>query len=126
MRTVSTENAPAAIGPYSQAAITCNLLFTAMQIPLDPVSGAMVGETAAEQAKQCLYNLQAIVEAGGGSMSKVMKTMIYLTDISQFAAVNEIYAASFTGDLPARGVVEVSALPKGALIAMECVATLEK
>jgi 2-iminobutanoate/2-iminopropanoate deaminase len=126
MRTVSTENAPVAIGPYSQGTSMCNLVFTSMQIPLDPVSGELIGTTAPEQAKQCLANLKAIVEAGGGSMNSILKTMVYLTDISQFAAVNEVYAENFSGKLPARGVIEVSALPKGALVAMECIACLEK
>lgn len=126
MRTVSTDNAPAAIGPYSQATVTCNLIFTSMQIPLDPVSGELIGTTAPEQAAQCLANLQAVVEAAGGSMNQIVKTMVYLTDINQFAAVNDVYASSFTGDLPARGVAQVSALPKGALVAMECIANLNK
>ena len=125
MRTISTDRAPAAIGPYSQATIAGNLLFSSMQIALDPDSGEMIGETTVDQARQCLANLRGIVEAGGGSFENVVKTVVYLTDITQFAAVNEIYGTCFSGDLPARGVVEVSALPKGARVAMEVIAWID-
>lgn len=123
-RIVSTEGAPAAIGPYSQGVVAGGMLYTAMQIALDPETGAMVGATAAEQARRCLANLQALVTAAGGSLATVNKTMVYLTDITTFGNVNEVYAEFFAGDVPARGVVEVSALPKGALIAIEAIATV--
>jgi 2-iminobutanoate/2-iminopropanoate deaminase len=125
-RTISTDKAPAAIGPYSQGVVSGGLLFTAMQIALDPGSGELVGSTAPEQGRQCLENLKAIVEAAGGSLATVVKTTIYLTDISQFGAVNEVYSEFFGESFPARGVIEASALPKGALIAIEAVANIEE
>ena len=124
-RTVSTDNAPAAIGPYSQGVVSGGLLFTAMQIALDPGSGELVGSTTPEQGRRCLENIRAVVEAAGGSLATVVKTTIYLTDISQFGAVNEVYAEFFGESLPARGVLEASALPKGALIAIEAIANVE-
>jgi 2-iminobutanoate/2-iminopropanoate deaminase len=96
-----------------------------MQIALDPASGEIVGSTAPEQGRRCLENLRAIVEAAGGSLASIVKTTIYLTDIKEFGAVNEVYAEFFAGELPARAVVEVSALPKGALIAVDAVADIE-
>ena len=124
-RTISTDSAPAAIGPYSQGVVSGGLLFTAMQIALEPGSGELVGSTASEQGRQCLENIRAVVEAAGGSLATVVKTTIYLTDISQFGAVNEVYAEFFGESLPARGVIGASALPKGALIAIEAVANVE-
>jgi 2-iminobutanoate/2-iminopropanoate deaminase len=93
-----------------------------MQIGLDPATGNVVGATAPEQVRRCLQNVKAIVEAAGGSLANVVKVTVYMTDIQEFAAVNEVYAEFFTDDLPARAVVEVAALPKGALIAAEAVA----
>ncbi len=124
-KTLSTDKAPAAIGPYSQGVAAGGLVFTSMQIALDPASGEMVGQTAPEQARRCLENIRGILEAGGGSLSNVVKTTLYLTDISTYAAVNEIYAEFFSDNLPARGIAEVSALPRGALIAVEAVASME-
>jgi 2-iminobutanoate/2-iminopropanoate deaminase len=124
-RTINTEKAPAAIGPYSQAVDTRGLLFTSMQIALDPASGEMVGETATEQVRRCLENIKGIVEGAGGAMSDIVKTTVYMTDIAQFGAVNEVYAEFFVDKRPARAVVEVSALPKGALIAVEAVARVD-
>lgn len=123
-RTISTDKAPAAIGPYSQGRIAAGLLFTSMQIALDPDSGQVVGSTAPEQVKRCLDNIKAIVEAAGGSLCDVVKTTVYLTDLAEFGAVNEAYAGFFPSELPARGVVGVPALPKGALIAVEAVAQI--
>lgn len=123
-RTVSTPEAPAAIGPYAQGIVANGVLYTAMQIALDPASGELVGATAVEQARRCLTNLQAIIHAAGGSMTDVVKTIVYLTDLSAFGAVNEVYAEFFNTEVPARGVVEVVALPKGALIAVEAIATI--
>lgn len=121
-RTIRTDKAPAAIGPYVQGVAAGGLLFTAMQIGLDPVSGEMTGATAAEQAGRCLENVRAIVEAGGGSLADVVKTTVYLADIADFGAVNEVYAGFFGDSLPARGVLQAAALPKGALVAVEAVA----
>jgi 2-iminobutanoate/2-iminopropanoate deaminase len=123
-RTISTEQAPAAIGPYAQGIVAGNLLFTSMQIALDPAAGEMVGTTAPEQVHRCLANLQAVIEAAGGALADVVKVTVYLTDLAAFGAVNEVYAEFFTAGLPARGVVEVCALPKGALVAVEAVASL--
>jgi 2-iminobutanoate/2-iminopropanoate deaminase len=124
-RTISTEKAPTAVGPYSQGVVSGGMLFTSMQIALDPASGEMVGSTAPEQLRRCLENIRAIVEAAGGSLVDIMKTTIYMTDIAEFGAVNEVYAEFFTEKLPARGVIGASALPKGALIAVEAVASVE-
>ena len=121
-RTIRTERAPTAIGPYSQGVVGRGLLFTSMQIALDPGSGEIVGATTPEQARRCLQNVAAIVEAAGSTIARVVKTTIYMTDIAEFGAVNEIYAEFFPEELPARGVVGVTALPKGALIAIEAVA----
>ncbi len=121
-RTIQTNSAPAAIGPYSQGVAASGLVFTSMQLGLDPATGNVVGATAPEQVRRCLQNVKAIVEAAGGSLANVVKVTVYMTDIQEFAAVNEVYAEFFTDDLPARAVVEVAALPKGALIAAEAVA----
>ena len=95
-------------------------------VELDPDSGELSGTTAAEQARRCLENVGAILQAGGGSFAAVVKTTVYLTDLAQFASVNEAYAEFFTGDLPARSVVPVAALPKGALVAVEAIASLSE
>lgn len=124
MRTViRTDNAPGAIGPYNQGSIAeGRLLFTAGQIPLDPATGEMAGDTIEAQAEQALRNLQAVVEAAGGSMDSVVKVNVFLKDMNDFATVNGIYARFFPGDAPARAAVEVARLPKDALIEVECVA----
>jgi 2-iminobutanoate/2-iminopropanoate deaminase len=125
-RTVSSDRAPAAIGPYAQGVVSDGLLFTSMQIALDPRSGEMVGTTSAEQARQCLQNVRAVVQAAGGSLADVIKTTVTMTDITEFGAVNDVYAEFFVGDLPARAVLEASALPKGALVAVEAVARISR
>jgi 2-iminobutanoate/2-iminopropanoate deaminase len=122
--TITTDKAPEAIGPYSQGVVAGNLLYTAMQIALGPAGGGLAGRTAAEQLQQCLVNIREIVKAGGGGMNRIVKTTIYMTDISQFAEINAVYAGFFGDDPPARGVLEVSALPKGALVAVEAVAAV--
>ena len=120
---ISTSKAPGAIGPYSQAVkAEGGLLFSAGQIALDPATGGMVGETAAEQAEQALKNLQAVLEAGGTGLAHVVKTTVFLQDMNDFAAVNEVYARFFGDKPPARSAVEVAALPKGALVEIECIA----
>lgn len=120
---ISTSKAPGAIGPYSQAVkAEGKLLFTAGQIPLDPATGRMVGKTAAEQAEQALKNLQAVLEAGGTGLAHVVKTTVFLQNMSDFAAVNEVYTRFFADEPPARSAVEVAALPKGALVEVECIA----
>ncbi|MDO4204460.1 MAG: RidA family protein [Selenomonadaceae bacterium] len=121
-KVISTANAPAAIGPYSQAIVAGGLLFVSGQIPLDPATGAMVEGGIEAQATRVLDNLKAIVEAAGSSLAKAVKTTVYITDISDFAKVNEIYAGYFTENPPARVCVEVSNLPKGALIEIDLIA----
>ena len=120
---VVTDQAPAAIGPYSQGIAAEGLVFVSGQLPIDPATGAMPEDVAA-QAKQSLANVKAVLEAAGSSMEKVVKTTIFLADIGDFAAVNEVYARLFESEPPARSCVEVAALPKGALVEIECVAAL--
>ncbi len=118
---IQTPNAPSAIGPYSQA-ITCgNLVFTSGQIPLDPATGTVVGETIREQAGQVMKNLTAVLEAAGSSPEKAVKTTCFLADMADFATFNEVYAACFTTN-PARSCVAVKSLPKGVLVEVEVVA----
>jgi len=119
---VQTDGAPAAIGPYSQAMECDGWLFCSGQIPLDPESGDVVGETAAEQAQQVLSNLDAVMEAGGATLGRVVKTTIYLADMGDFAAVNEVYAAAFGDHRPARATVEVARLPKDVLVEIDAIA----
>jgi 2-iminobutanoate/2-iminopropanoate deaminase len=122
---ITTADAPAAIGPYSQAIRVGNLVFTSGQIPLHPQTGDIVGETAAEQALQVLQNLQAVLQAAGASLQNVVKTTIFLTDLSQFAAVNAVYAEFFPENPPARSTVQVAALPRGVQVEIEAIAIVE-
>ena len=120
---IHTDKAPAAIGPYSQAVLAGDFLYVSGQLHLDPVSGAMAGDTAAEQAEQSIRNLSAILEAAGMTLDDVVKTTVLLADIADFAAVNEVYAKHFTGAvLPARAAFAVRDLPKGAKVEIELVA----
>jgi 2-iminobutanoate/2-iminopropanoate deaminase len=120
---INTDAAPAAIGPYAQANRVGDLLFTSGQIPLDPATGEIVGADIEEQTERALSNLKAVVEAGGAAMSDVIKTTVFLKDMNDFAAMNEVYARYFTGDaLPSRSAVAVASLPKGALVEIEAVA----
>lgn len=119
---VHTDRAPEAIGPYSQGTACCQLIFTAMQIALDPASGELDGEDHAAQAHRALRNVQAILEAAGSSLAGALKVTVYVTDMSQFAAINAVYEDFFPVEPPARAVVEVTALPKGALVAIEAIA----
>lgn len=118
---VQTNNAPAAIGPYSQAVVTGNLVFTSGQIPLDPETGMLVGENIAEQTHRVCKNLEAVLTAAGSSLKNAVKTVCYLSDINNFAAFNEVYAQYFT-EKPARSCVAVKDLPKGALVEVEVIA----
>lgn len=118
---IHTEKAPAAIGPYSQAITVGNLVFTSGQIPLDPETGAMVGDTIAEQTHRVCKNLDAVLSAAGTSLQRAVKTVCFLSNMSDFAAFNEVYAEYFTGK-PARSCVAVKDLPKGALVEVEVVA----
>ncbi|MFS8147325.1 reactive intermediate/imine deaminase [Rhizobium sp. R635] len=125
MQKIDTATAPKAIGPYSQAIAHNGFLFVSGQLPLDPATGNISGETSAEQARQCLDNLRAIAEAAGADMSKVVKTTVLLADLAAFAAVNDVYAGYFSDPFPARACYQVAALPKGALVEIEAVIALE-
>jgi 2-iminobutanoate/2-iminopropanoate deaminase len=120
-QSITAPDAPAAIGPYVHAvAVSGPLLFASGQIPLDPASGEIVGATPAEQAHQCLTNLAAVVGAGGASLSDAVKLTVYMTDLSAFAEVNEVYGAFFAdSEPPARVAVGVSALPRGAQVEID-------
>ena len=122
---VHTDAAPAAIGPYSQAVRTGDLLFVSGQLPLDPGTGEFVPGGIAEQTTQCLKNLEAILSAGGSSIANVVKVTVYLQNISDFGAMNEAYAAVFGESVPARAAFEVAALPKQAMVEIEAVATVD-
>ena len=125
-RIVSTDKAPAAIGPYSQGTIFEKLLFTSGQIPLDPISGEIVGTTVQEQAHQVFENIKALLEAAGSSLDQVLKTTVFIKNMNDFAKVNEIYASFFTeGKYPSRSAVEVARLPKDVLVEIETIAYVE-
>lgn len=123
-RKVHTENAPAAIGPYSQAVVVGDLVFSSGQIPLDPETGALVGSGIAEQTHRVCQNLKAVLEAAGASLQSAVKTVCFLQDMADFAAFNQVYAQYFT-EKPARSCVAVKDLPKGALVEVEVVAQVE-
>ncbi|MDR2367900.1 MAG: RidA family protein [Deltaproteobacteria bacterium] len=120
---LTTDRAPAAIGPYSQAIISGNVVYVSGQLPIDPKTGQMP-EKVTDQARQSLQNVKAILEAAGSSLDKALRVGIFMTDLSGFAAVNEIYATFFTQNHPARSTVQVAALPRGAQIEIEAVAGL--
>lgn len=124
MKTVNTDKAPAAIGPYSQAIISGGLVFTSGQIPVDPATGVIAGETIVEQAKQVMANLQVVLAAAGTTLERTVKTTCFLADMADFAAFNEIYAQTFTSK-PARSCVAVRTLPKGVLCEVEVIAEVE-
>lgn len=122
---VKAKGAPAPVGPYNQAVVIGNLVYTAGQIPLDPVSGQMVGANAGEQAQQVLKNLKAVLEAAGSSLPKVVKTTVFLKDLNDFNAMNEVYAKYFDATTaPARSTIQVARLPKDSLVEIEAVATV--
>ena len=122
-RKVQTDKAPLAIGPYSQAMIVGNLVFTSGQIPLDPETGAMIGNNITEQTHRVCQNLEAVLTEAGSSLTHAVKTVCYLSDMENFAAFNEVYAQYFT-EKPARSCVAVKALPKGALVEVEVIAEI--
>jgi 2-iminobutanoate/2-iminopropanoate deaminase len=121
---IATAQAPAAIGPYSQAVVHDGLIYCSGQIALDPKSGQLVKGDVKAQAKRVLDNLQAVLEAAGSGCEHVLKCTIYLSDMGDFAAVNEVYAKYFPKQPPARATVGVASLPKGALVEIDCVAAL--
>lgn len=126
-KVIETSQAPAPVGPYSQAILadvpaSKGILFCSGQVALDVGTGKLVGETAAEQAVKVMENVRAVIEAGGLKLSNIAKTTIFLTDMNDFAAVNEVYEKALEGHKPARSTIAVSALPKGAKVEIECLA----
>ncbi len=123
---IKTDKAPAAIGPYSQGVQVGNLVYVSGQIPIDPATGAFAGDDVVTQTRQVLTNVSEVLAAAGTSMDKVVKTTVLLQNMGDFAAMNEVYASFFTGEiLPARAAFEVAALPKGALVEIEAIAEVE-
>jgi 2-iminobutanoate/2-iminopropanoate deaminase len=121
--TIKTSSAPAALGPYSQAIKSGDLLFCSGQLGLDPATGALVDGGVEAQAEQAMRNLAAVLEAGGSSFARVLKTVIFLADMNDFAAVNAVYGRAFEGiEPPARSTVQVAALPKAGLVEIEMIA----
>lgn len=119
---ISTKKAPAAIGPYSQAIEINGMIYTSGVIPINPEDGALVNGSIEEQAEQVLKNLKSLLEASGTSLDNVVKTTVFIKDMDQFGAINEIYSKYFTENFPARSCVEVARLPKDVLIEIEAIA----
>ena len=122
MEIVVAEGAPKAIGPYSQAVVVDGMVYTAGQIPLDPKTGAIVGKTTAEQAEQVFKNLAAILEAAGSGLDRIVKTTVYLVDMADFPALNEVYAKHFTRHKPARSTIQAAALPRAVRVEIDAIA----
>ncbi len=120
---ISTDKAPAAIGPYSQAIEVDNMIFTSGVIPINPATGELVTADAATQAEQAISNLKALLEASGSSMEKVVKTVVFIKNMDDFGSINEVYAKYFPAPYPARSCVEVARLPKDVAIEIEAIAT---
>ncbi len=121
---ISTDKAPAAIGPYSQAVKIGNFVYTSGAIPVDPTSGEVVAGGVAEQAEQAIKNLAAVLAGAGTGLDKVIKTTVFIKNMNDFAVINEVYKKFFTSAFPARSCVEVARLPKDVLIEIECVAVM--
>ncbi|MGC2237334.1 MAG: RidA family protein [Pyrinomonadaceae bacterium] len=121
---ISTEKAPGAIGPYSQAVKAGNIVFCSGQIPIDPATGNFVSEDVAEQTEQVLKNLSAVLDAAGTSLNDVVKTTVFLADMNDFAAMNEVYAKYFSENKPARATVQAARLPRDARVEIECIAVI--
>lgn len=119
---ISTKNAPAAIGPYSQAVVAGNLIFTSGQLPIDPANGQLINDDVKKAAERSMENIKAILEAADSSLDKVIKTVIYLKDMNDFAAVNEVYSRYFQSNEPARSCVQVAKLPKDGILEIEAIA----
>ncbi len=124
-QTISTDQAPAAIGPYSQGVRAGGFLFVSGQIPLDPTTGQLVTGSIADATRRVLDNLKAVLEAGGTGLDRVVKTTIFLADMNDFAAVNEVYARYFPASPPARATVAVARLPKDARVEIDAIAVVE-
>lgn len=123
-KTINAEAAPAAVGPYSHAVQANGLLFCSGQIPLDAASGEIVGNTPAEQARRCLENLQLVCSAAGARLEDAVRCTVYMTDLSAFAEVNEVYAEFFPTNPPARAAVGVAALPRGAQVEIDAIVSV--
>ena len=123
-KTIQTQNAPGAIGPYSQGVVHGNTLYVSGQLPLCPTTGEMVNSTIEAETHQVLKNLQAIIEAAGSNLGNVLKATILLTDMANFAVVNEVYASYFPQDPPARICYQVTALPKGANVEIDAICAI--
>jgi len=121
---IATDQAPAAIGPYSQAVQTKDLLFVSGQIPIDPATGELVSGDIREETRQAMQNLGAILSAAGSSYDRIVKTTLYIRDMDQFTVINEIYAEFFSGNPPARACVEVARLPRDVGVEVEAIALL--
>ncbi len=121
---ISTENAPGAIGPYSQAIKAGNMVFCSGQIPIDPKTGEFVSADVAAQTEQVLKNLNAVLEEAGGDLNNVVKTTVFLADMNDFAAMNEVYARFFSENKPARATVQAARLPKDARVEIDCIALI--
>jgi len=122
MRIIATDAAPKAIGPYSQAIVNDNLVFTAGQVALDPKTGDLIGRSTADQTEQVFANLKAVLAAAGTSLQNVVKTTVYLADMADFAQMNEVYAKHFGAHKPARSTVQAAGLPKAARVEIDVVA----
>lgn len=125
MQTISSEKAPAAIGPYAQAVSVNGFLFTSGQIALSPETGALINGGIEAETQQVLLNLSAVLKAGGASVNALVKVVIFLKNMSDFAAVNTLYETWLNGHRPARSTIEVAGLPRGALVEIECIATIK-
>ena len=121
---ISTTSAPEAIGPYSQAVSANGFVFCSGQVPFEPSTMELVSGSITEETKRCVQNLEAVLKEAGSDLSKVVKTTIYVTNMDDFAEVNEAYATFFSSEPPARATVGVAALPKGARVEIECIATI--
>ncbi|MBO0440937.1 RidA family protein [Candidatus Enterococcus ikei] len=126
MKSIHTDKAPKAIGPYVQANIVNGLLFASGQVPLNPETGEVVGTTIEEQTKQVLKNISAILEEAGSDFDHIVKTTCFLQNMNDFVAFNEVYAGAFTSQLPARSAVEVARLPKDVLVEIEIIAEINE
>ena len=121
---IATENAPGAIGPYSQAVKTNGMVFCSGQIPIDIATGEFVSDDVAEQTDQVLKNLSAVLEAAGTSLNNVVKTTVFLMDMADFSVMNEVYAKYFSENKPARATVQAAGLPRGARVEIDCIAVV--